>query len=80
MLHSLHVQLFLGPAELCFLATWQYKSSLDLVEKLGHFGQHNVRPLQRGLCRDRLHFVTEVPQFPQVTLTFRSKAGIVGVF
>ena len=46
------------------------------MEKLGHFGQYNVPPLQRDLCRDRLHFVTEVPQSPQVTLTFRSKAGI----
>ena len=44
--------------------------------KMGHFGKYNVPPLQRGLCRDRLYFVTAVPQFPQVTLTFRSKAGI----
>ena len=51
-----------------------------LVEKLGQFAQYNVPPLQLDLCRDRCFFVTEVPQFPQVTLTLRSKAGIVGDF
>ena len=50
------------------------------MEKLGHFGQYNVPPLQRGLCRDSCFFVTEVPQFPKVTLTFRSEAGSVGDF
>ena len=50
------------------------------MEKVGQFAQYNVPPLQRDVCRDRLSFLTEVPQFPQVILTFRSKAGIVGDF
>ena len=45
---------------------------------MGQFAQYNVPPLQLELCRDRCFYVTEVPKFPQVTLTLRSKAGIVG--
>ena len=45
---------------------------------MGHFAQYNIPPLRRDLCRDRLSLVTEVPHFPQVTLTFRSRGGIVG--
>ena len=47
---------------------------------MGHPGQYNILPLQRNLCLQRLSCVTEVPQFPQVTLTFRFKASIVGDF
>ena len=63
-----------------FLAKSQLKPFHDIVKKLGHFGQYNVPPMQRDLWRDRCLLVTEVPQIPQVTLTFRSKAGIVGDF
>ena len=44
------------------------------------FAQYNVPPLQRDLSRDRCFFVIEVPQFPQVILTLRFKAGTVGDF
>ena len=47
---------------------------------MGHSGQDNVPPPQLNLCRDRFFIATEVPQIPQVSLTFRSKAGIAGDF
>ena len=58
----------------------EHQSTLNLVEKTGQFGQYKIPRLQRDLCRDRCCSDTEVPQFPQVTLTFRSKTGIVGDF
>ena len=60
--------------------SWQCDKLNHLAEKVGHFGQYNVPPLRRDLCRDSCCSITEVPQFPQVTLTCRSKAGIVGDF
>ena len=49
---------------------------LKVLEHCVFWQYDNLNHLFFDLCRDRFFFVTEVPQFPQVTLTFRSRARI----